>query len=147
MRGRAIACAVALLVACGSAAGPASAREPEPRRPGARDQANEPEQSEGREAWRARLLAAHLEVAAARERGHAAREAYRKMRHRRRPRGEAKQAILDEIELSREALEEARQALEDLEKAARRAGAPPSWLRFDPAEIEAAMPLPASPDS
>ena len=45
-----------------------------------------------------------------------------------------------------EALIAARQNLEQLETAARRAGAPPSWLRFDPAEIEAATQLPASPE-
>jgi hypothetical protein len=66
------------------------------------------------------------------------------MRHRRRPRGDAKQAIMDELELSREALTTAQQDLEKLEKAARRAGAPPSWLKFDPAEIEAATQAPAS---
>jgi hypothetical protein len=66
------------------------------------------------------------------------------MRHRRRPRGDAKQAIMDEIELSGEALATALQDLEKLEKAARRAGAPPSWLKFDPAEIEAATRVPAS---
>ena len=34
--------------------------------------------------------------------------------------------------------------LESLEKAARRAGAPSSWLKFDPTEIEAATSVPAS---
>jgi hypothetical protein len=66
------------------------------------------------------------------------------MRHRRRPRGDAKQAIMDELELSREALTTAQQDLAKLEKAARRGGAPPSWLKFDPAEIEAATQAPAS---
>jgi len=51
---------------------------------------------------------------------------------------------MDELELSDEALTTALQDLENLEKAARRAGAPPSWLKFDPAEIEAATQIPAS---
>jgi hypothetical protein len=66
------------------------------------------------------------------------------MRRRRRPRGDAKQAVMDELEFSREAIATTQQNLEQLEKEARRAGAPSSWLKFDPAEIKAGIPVPAS---
>jgi len=101
------------------------------------------EKPEGREQWRAKLLAVNREVADAEKRNAAALRAYQSMRHRRHPRGEGKQLIMDELELSREELVSAQQKLEKIEKAARRAGAPPSWLRFDPAELDA--PAPASP--
>ncbi len=51
---------------------------------------------------------------------------------------------MDELELSREGLTTAQQDLEKLEKTARRAGAPSSWMKFDPAEIQAATQVPAS---
>ncbi len=119
-------------------------RGPESEQPTGRSQADESEQPEDREQWRERLLAANQEVTSAQKRGAAAQRAYKTMRHRRRPRGDAKQAIMDEIALSREELARAQQALEKLETAARRAGAPSSWLKFDPAEIEAGIPVPAS---
>jgi hypothetical protein len=103
--------------------------------------AQESEQPESREQWRARLLVANQEVASAEKRTAAALRTYEIMRHRRRPRGEAKQAIMDELELSREELASAKQKLEQIEKAARHAGVPPSWMEFDPAELE----VPASP--
>ena len=106
--------------------------------------AEESNQPESREQWRAQVLAANQAVVSAQKRNTAALRAYEIMRHRRRPRGDGKQAIMDELELSREALTTAQQGLEKLEKAARRAGAPPSWLKFDPAEIEAATRAPAS---
>ena len=115
-------------------------------KPDERAQPLESEKPEGREEWRERLLVANQEVVAAEKRVTAARSAYRDMRQRRRPRGDAKQAIMDEIELSREGLTIAQQDLESLESAARRAGAPPSWLKFDPAKIDPATPLPASPE-
>ncbi len=104
----------------------------------------ESEQPEGRKQWREQLLTANQQVAIAQKRTAAALSAYEAMRHRRRPRGDAKQAIMDELELSREGLASAQQNLEKLEKAARRAGATPSWLKFDPAEIDAATKTPAS---
>ena len=122
-----------------------SARDPEPEQSGTRAQQSKSEQPESREEWREQLLVANQELAIAEKRSVAAIRAYRDMRQRRHPRGDAKQAIMDEIELSREELARAQQALESLEKAARRAGAPPSWLKFDPAEIETATPVPASP--
>jgi len=104
--------------------------------------AQESEQPESREQWRAQLLVANQVVASAEKRNAAALRAYEIMRHRRRPRGEGKQAIMDELELSREELASAEQKLEKLEKAARHAGVPPSWMKFDPAELE----VPASPE-
>jgi len=101
-------------------------------------------QPEGREEWRERLLAANQEVAIAQKRSDTALRTYQTMRHRRRPRGDGKQAIMDELHLANEQLANAQQQLEKLESAARRAGAPPSWLEFDPAEINAAVP--ASPE-
>jgi len=98
-------------------------------------------QLEGREQWRARLLAANQEVASAKKRKEAALRAYEIMRHRRRPRGEGKQAIMDELERSREELASAKQKLEQIEEAARHAGVPPHWMEFDSAELG----VPASP--
>ncbi len=121
-----------------------SARDPEPEQSDERAQRSESEKPEGRDQWRELLLIANQEVAVAEKRSTAASRSYRDMRQRRRPRGDAKQAIMDEIKLAREELERARQDLESLERAARRAGAPPSWLRFDPAEIDAATSVPAS---
>ncbi|MFV1978297.1 MAG: hypothetical protein ACC649_02995 [Myxococcota bacterium] len=138
-----LVCAFVLLAAA-SAPNPGSAREPDSEQPDGRLQQEESKPPEGRKEWRERLLTANQEVAIAQKRTVTAQKAYVTMRHRRRPRGDAKQAIMDEIELSREALTTSQQRLEKLEKAARRAGAPPSWLKFDPAEIEAATQLPAS---
>jgi len=129
-----LVCSVALLTSI-SIPPPGCADEVEPE---------ESERPEGRAQWRAQLLVANQEVASAQKRNTAALRTYEIMRHRRRPRGEGKQVIMDELELSREALTTAQQDLEKLEKAARRAGAPPSWLKFDPAEIEAATQVPAS---
>ena len=139
-------CSLALLTSVGIP-NLGSAREPEPEQPNGRSQPDESEQPEGREQWREQLFAANQEVASAQKRSAAAQRAYKTMRHRRRPRGDAKQAIMDEIELSREAIARAQQNLEKLERAARRAGAPPSWLKFDPAKIDAATPVPASQGS
>jgi hypothetical protein len=122
--------------------GSADDLEPEPS--DGRGQQSESEQPEGREEWREQLLIANQELAIAVGRSADALRAYRDMRQRRRPRGDAKQAIMDEVELSREELTRTQQNLESLEKAARRAGAPPSWLKFDPAEIKAATQVPAS---
>lgn len=109
-------------------------------------QDSESEQPEGRKQWREQLLTANQQVAIAQQRNAAALRAYESMRHRRRPRGEGKQAIMDELEFSREEIARSQQNLEKLERAARRAGAPPSWLKFDPAEIDAATQATASPE-
>ena len=143
IRGSLFVCSLALLIGIGfpSLGG---AREPESEQSTGHSQSDESEQPEGREQWRELLLAANQEVASAQKRSAAALSAYKTMRHRRRPRGDAKQAIMDEIALSQEALARAQEDLEKLESAARRAGATSSWLKFDPAEIEAATRVPAS---
>jgi hypothetical protein len=158
IRGALLVCSLALLTSAGMPI-LGSAQEPESEQSDVRSQADESEQPdeseqraeseqpEGREQWRERLFAANQRVANAEKRSAAAHSAYKTMRHRRRPRGDAKQAIMDEIALSREEIARAQQNLEKLERAARRAGAPPSWLRFDPAKIEAATQVPASQGS
>ena len=143
IRGTLLACTFALVTAI-STPNLGSARESESERPDGRSQQAESEQPEGRQEWREQLLIANQEVAIALKRSVTALKVYENMRHRRRPRGDGKQAVMDELELSREALTTAQQGLEKLEKAARRAGAPPSWLKFDPTEIEAATQAPAS---
>ena len=143
IRSTLLVCTVALLASIG-APSLGDAPEPEPEPSDGRSQQEESKQPEGRQEWREQLLIANQEVAIAQKRSETALRVYEKMRHRRRPRGDAKQAIMDELELSREALTTAQQDLEKLEKAARRAGAPPSWLKFDPTEIEAATQAPAS---
>jgi len=121
-----------------------SAREPGVEHPNGGSQEGKSEQPEGREEWRDQLLAANQEVAIALKRSVDALKAYQNMRRRRRPRGDAKQAVMDELEFSREAIATTQQNLEQLEKTARRAGAPSSWMNFDPAEIKAGIPVPAS---
>ena len=143
IRSTLLVCTVALLATI-SAPSLGDAPEPEPEPSDERSQQEESKPPEGRQEWRERLLIANQEVAIAQKRSETALSVYENMRHRRRPRGDARQAIMDELELSREALTTAQQDLEKLEKAARRAGAPPSWLKFDPAEIEAATQAPAS---
>jgi len=143
IRNTLLICAIGL-VASISAPDLGNAREPGIGHPNGGSQRGESEQPEGREEWRKELLAANQAVAIAHQRSAAALKAYRSMRQRRRPRGDAKQAIMDELEFSSEAITTAERDLEKLEKAARRAGAPSSWMKFDPAEIEAGMPIPAS---
>jgi hypothetical protein len=138
-----LVCAAMLLTAS-SAPQTGSAREPESERSDGGSQQKQSTRPESREEWREQLLIANQELAIAQKRSVASQRAYRDMRQRRRPRGDGKQAIMDEIELSREELARAQRDLESLEKAARRAGAPSIWLKFDPAEIEAATQTPAS---
>ncbi|MBW2493396.1 MAG: hypothetical protein JRE43_01495 [Deltaproteobacteria bacterium] len=130
-------CSIALLVSIGA---------PDP---GCADEVafEADERPEGRKEWRAQLLVANQGVAKAQKRNDAALRTYEIMRHRRHPRGEGKQEIMDELELARQELASAQLELERIEKAARRAGVPPSWLRFDPAELEvpAAAPESAEP--
>lgn len=95
-----------------------------------------------RERWQSRLRGLASELDAARARVEAAEVAYKKMRHRNRARGEAKVAILAEVEESKLALEEAKQALEQFHQAARKSGVPPGWLRLRDREEEA----PAAPE-
>jgi len=131
-----LVCSIALLTSI-SIPTPGCADEVEPE---------ESERPEGRAQWRAPLLVANQEVASAQKRNTAALQAYEIMRHRRRPRGEGKQEIMDALEVTREELAAAQQKLEKIEKAARRAGVPPSWLRFDPAELDVPAAVPESPE-
>jgi hypothetical protein len=87
------------------------------------------------EQWREQLIAAHHEVVNARKRHEAALDAYRIMRRRNRKRGEARRAILEELELAAAAVPKAEQELEALTEAARRAGVPPGSMRFDEADL------------
>jgi len=100
-------------------------------------------QPESREQWRERLLVANQTVASARQRSDMALRAYKQMRHRGKPRGAAKQAILDELAEARAELAHASSELEQLEDAARRAGLTQTSLEFEPEELRAAAP-PAS---
>jgi hypothetical protein len=143
IRGALFVCSLTLLTSIGIP-NLGDAREPESEQPMARERQDESEQPEGREQWRELLLAANQQIASAQKRNAAALRAYKTMRHRRRPRGDAKQAIMDEIGLSHEDLLRAQKNLETLERAARRADAPSSWLKFDPAEIDAPTQVPAS---
>ncbi len=86
----------------------------------------------GPDYWREQALEARANVADARERYSAAQTAFRSMKQRRRPRGEARVAIEVEYEEARAELAKAEQELESLDEQARRAGAPPGWLRVDP---------------
>lgn len=104
------------------------------------------DEPEGGAQWRERLLVAHQEVASAKKRNSSALKAYEIMRHRRRPRGDAKQAIMDELELSREELAKAQHSLAKLEDAARRAGLTPKSMEFTRDQIKAAAAVPASPE-
>ncbi len=85
----------------------------------------------GPDYWRERALEARANVAEARERSTAAETAYRSMRQRRRPRGAARATIEAEYEEARVELAKAEQELMALDEEARRAGAPPGWLRVD----------------
>ena len=143
IRGTLLVCSLTLLTSIGIP-NLGDAQEPESEQPMAREQQDESEQPEGREQWRELLLAANQQIASAQKRNAAALGAYKTMRHRRRPRGDAKQAIMDEIGFSQEELVRAQKNLERLERAARRAGAPPIWLKFDPTEIGAPTQVPAA---
>ena len=83
--------------------------------------------------WRVRQNEAVREVDAARLRYQAAIDAYKRARHRRRPRGEKKSELIAAREAARvEMLEVERRLAEFLEQA-RRAGVPAGYLRHAPA--------------
>ena len=88
--------------------------------------------------WQQRLGAARAELERARERSEAAAEAVQKMRHRRHPRGAAREALFAERDAADQELAEAKRALDDLLEQARRAGVPPGWLRAEGAQGAAA---------
>ena len=91
-----------------------------------------------REMWQERVAERRADVERARERREAAETAVDRMRHRRRPRGDAREALFAEREAARAGVAEAELALEELLEEARRAGVPPGWLRAPAAQAPAA---------
>ncbi|HZO08127.1 MAG TPA: hypothetical protein VFC77_02015 [Myxococcota bacterium] len=89
--------------------------------------------------WQRRIREARAVVAQAQVRQTAAENAYTEMRHRKYPRGEARVAVAAERTAARDDAARAQRDLDLLLQQARRAGAPPGWLRA----TEAA---PAAPD-
>jgi hypothetical protein len=89
-------------------------------------------------AWQERIDEARLALSQAERRSEAADLAVQKMRHRRKPRGEARETLFAERDAARAARADAEQALEELLEQARRAGVPPGRLR--PAEAAPAEP-------
>ena len=96
-----------------------------------------PDASE-REAWQERVAEARAAVLRAQQRRTAAETAVDRMRHRRHPRGEAREALFAEREAARLGVTEAERTLEELLEEARRAGVPPGWLRAPAAQSGAA---------
>jgi hypothetical protein len=86
--------------------------------------------------WQERLRQALVEVEEARAREELAVEHVAKLRHRRKPRGEARQALRAELEAARASRTAAEQELEDFYEVARRAGVPPGWLRLPEDDYE-----------
>ena len=115
--------AALLLLATGLAAAPASLRA-EP--PAALD---EEAAAQLEVTWVERLGEARSQLSAARERAAQAEHAYRDMRQRDYPRGEARVEIEEELAAARLALEEAEAAYPRLLDEAREAGVPPGTLR------------------
>jgi hypothetical protein len=91
-----------------------------------------------RDAWQERLDEARAELSRAEQRRDAAETAVDRMRHRRRPRGDARKALFAEREQARADAEAARRALDELLEQARRAGVPPGWLQAPAVEPAAA---------
>ncbi len=82
-----------------------------------------------RVAWRERIGEARGAVEQAQRRCEAAEAAIQKMRHRRRPRGDAREALFAERDAARAARAQSERALAERLEEARRAGVPPGWLR------------------
>jgi hypothetical protein len=85
----------------------------------------------GAEYWRGRVLDSRARLDAARKRHAAALTAYQNMRRHRHPRGEAATEIEAGFEAATLELEQSEAAVEALDEEARRAGAPPGWLRVE----------------
>jgi chromosome segregation ATPase len=79
--------------------------------------------------WRSEVNDARDDVEAAYERQRKALAAYENMRHRRKKRGAAKRAILDELANAEAEIPKAEERYQTLLEAARTAGVPPGWLR------------------
>lgn len=93
-----------------------------------------------REAWQQRVADARAEVDRANRRRDAAQAAVDRMRHRRRPRGDAREALFQELDAARMDAVRTERALEELLDEARRGGVPPGWLRAPAAQPPAASP-------
>jgi len=85
--------------------------------------------AEDRATWVGRIRDAQQAVEEARLREDEAAVGYGRARHKRKARGEAKRAILEERQESRGAVAEAQAKLDETMQAARRAGVPPGWVR------------------
>ncbi len=81
------------------------------------------------DAWVERIATAQESMDRANQRYAKALQAYGRMRHRRRERGERKSAVLLEQANAVAEAAEARRALEQTVEQARRAGVPPGWVR------------------
>jgi len=130
-----LACAAALLISPGV---PDAGRAQEPKA------AAQPAKPETPEQWRERILSAKRVLASAQKRHETALRAYQIMRHRRRPRGEGKQAIMDELAQASDELAMAQANLEKVEAAAHHAGATPNWFEFKPEELNPPGDVPAA---
>ena len=91
-----------------------------------------------RESWQQRVAEARAELERAQQRRDAAETAVDRMRHRKHPRGEAREALFAEREAARADAAGAERALDALLDEARRAGVPPGWLRAPAAQAPAA---------
>lgn len=83
----------------------------------------------GRAWWQEHARELHASQRAAQARHEAAVAAYERMRSRGYPAGDARAAIVAERDAAAEALRAAERELEALPEQARRAGAPPGWIR------------------
>ena len=99
-----------------------------------------------REPWQERVAEARELVVRAQERRDAAETAVDRMRHRRRPRGEARAALFAEREEARLGVADAERTLEELLEEARRAGVPPGWLLEPAAQSPAEAAEAPAPD-
>ena len=120
-RGRRLGCALALAVTAALAGDPA---------PGA--PADAAPADEGPWAvWQERVGEARQAVDRAERRSETAEAAVQKMRHRRRPRGDAREALFAERDAARAERAAAERALAELLEHARLAGVPPGLLRAE----------------
>jgi hypothetical protein len=88
--------------------------------------------------WQERIAEARRAVEQAQRRRETADAAVQRMRHRRKPRGDAREALFAERDEARAAQAQAERDLEALLEEARRAGVPPGWLAAEePAPADA----------
>lgn len=85
--------------------------------------------------WRGRARATHRAAADARARYDEVMAEYSRLRTKHRDRGERKTDLLEKKQQAEESLREAERRLEELPEEARRAGAPPGWVRVFPEDL------------